>query len=175
MHNTGNGSQEVFIDSNSVLTISIHRWLQNFRCWLTCFGRLFNDFIAQICEYKIYIALSMEYFYIHIKLADMIPMPKTPPATQRLLREDLTELELAEERDSMWTSPSAALRSVRDFISTMRLLWSIITSWVMKLYKNTKVMGDPEYMAVFYSLVLPILEDYKPNYIFVSAGENKDT
>lgn len=43
----------------------------------------------------------MEYFYIHIKLADMIPMPKTPPATQRLLREDLTELELAEERDSM--------------------------------------------------------------------------
>lgn len=36
-------------------------------------------------------------------------------------------------------------------------------------------MGDPEYMAVFYSLVLPILEDYKPNYIFVSAGENKDT
>ena len=35
-------------------------------------------------------------------------------------------------------------------------------------------MGDPEYMAVFYGLVMRIIKDYKPEFIFVSAGENKD-
>ena len=34
-------------------------------------------------------------------------------------------------------------------------------------------MGDPEYLAVFYALALLIIEDWKPEYIFVSTGEKK--
>ena len=34
-------------------------------------------------------------------------------------------------------------------------------------------MGDPEYCMVFFALVLPIIVDHKPDYIFVSAGETK--
>ena len=34
-------------------------------------------------------------------------------------------------------------------------------------------MGDPEYAVVFYALVLLIIIDHKPDYIFVSAGEEK--
>ena len=32
-------------------------------------------------------------------------------------------------------------------------------------------MGDPEYLMVFYVLVLLIIVDHKPDYIFVSAGK----
>lgn len=43
----------------------------------------------------------------------------------------------------------------------------------MSYFYSKKVMGDPEYLAVFYALALLIIEDWKPEYIFVSTGEKK--
>ena len=35
-------------------------------------------------------------------------------------------------------------------------------------------MADPEYCAVWYLLVLKIVRDFDPDFIFVSAGDYKD-
>ena len=34
-------------------------------------------------------------------------------------------------------------------------------------------MGDKEYLLVFYTLVLNAIEDFQPDYIFVSTGQKK--
>ena len=36
-----------------------------------------------------------------------------------------------------------------------------------------KVMGDKEYMTIFISIVLPVIREFQPEFIFVSAGESK--
>ena len=35
-------------------------------------------------------------------------------------------------------------------------------------------MGDPEYLAVWYLLVLDTVREFAPDFIFVSAGGYKD-
>ena len=32
-------------------------------------------------------------------------------------------------------------------------------------------MGDQEYLVIFYSIVLPVIQEFSPDYLFVSAGE----
>ena len=31
-------------------------------------------------------------------------------------------------------------------------------------------MGDSEYLLVFYALILPVVREFKPDYLFISAG-----
>ena len=32
-------------------------------------------------------------------------------------------------------------------------------------------MGDQEYLVIFYSIVMPVIQEFSPDYLFVSAGE----